>query len=537
MSSDTESKTFRLYAPGKQRVELLGDFNDWQRNKHRLTADDDGWWSIDVDLPPGRHTWRFRVDDELEFTDPCSKEVEQDEDGRWRSVIRIGEAAFDWQHDNGDYQRPDYQDLVIYELHVGDFTGGGGFSDVQDRIDHLSTLSVNAVQLMPVFARDPDDHWGYEPMFLQAPDPRFGSPDDLRRLIDALHQRSIAVILDIVLAHVHGDHPFAKLWEPEDSPYLGQDASNDNEFGFPSFDYDKPAARAFAAGVQRYWIEQYHVDGFRYDYLKLLKCQSDEDISALVEPARDARADAFLIGETLPEEPKRINDSDLDGNWHLRFSRALRAMAHEDEVDGYKFDELDEVAKIFDPDDQGYDQRSQMVNFLESHDEERLAHTIADEGFDEDQRGKKLAMLAVLLLTAPGPAMIYAGQEWGEDAEKSQDPNPLQWDLLGNEANRMLFEWYRKLIGTRRDHPALRRGNVDVEHVDNQSKTLVIRRWEDDGEVILVAANFSADQQEVDLPLPDAGRWYELTTDQHFEVDQTPHAMPIPPYTTCLIMR
>ncbi len=123
---------------------------------------------------------------------------------------------------------------------------------------------------------------------------------------------------------------------------------------------------------------------FRYDYLNLFTSQSDNDLGLLVNPARQARADIYRIGEHLPEEPPRTNKRELSGCWHQRFMLAMRTLVREDEADGYSFHRINQAAEVLDYDKQGYRNRSQMMNCLESHDDTRLATVLNDAGFDPD---------------------------------------------------------------------------------------------------------------------------------------------------------
>lgn len=524
-AADEGPITFTLYAPDKQHAALVGSFNNWDADADPMKSIGDGLWTLSKELPAGEHRYRFVVDDRT-ITDPYAREVAPDDDGDEddapAAVVRVGDKPFEWKHDG--WQRPGFADLVIYELHIADFTAEGTFEAARQRLDHVEALGVNAIQLMPVNETQLTEGWGYQPTHYFAPRQAYGSPDDLRRFVDDCHRRGIAVILDLVIAHSGPSCPLNQLYDYDQSPWYGEGIGGQNHYGLPTFDHRKPPTQAFAHDVQRYWFDAYHVDGFRYDYAINIGFDGDNGLPRLARDARAARADAYLIGEYLPEDPKRTGATELNAAWHVRSSFALKCLAMQRDHQGYGWGTFEETVKAFDPGHEGYDQAHHMINYIESHDEQRLVHEIRDAGASGDAARRRLALAATLLLTAPGVPMVYHGQEFGEAAHLGINERiPLRWDLLATTGGKGLRDYYAQLIDLRRRHPALRAEGFRFAAVHNDEKWLVLHRWNDEGDEVVAAMNFGDAARTINVPLPKAGAWRDVLRDRLVERGEDEH--------------
>lgn len=512
--------TFALYAPGKQSVHLVGEFNGWDRTADPMTATAEGMWWIEKQFEPGAHTYQFFVDGEILICDPYARllaeEVEFDPP---RAIVEVGRQPFAWHHDA--WPRPPFQDLIIYELHVGNFSPEGTLQGVIDRIGYLKDLGINAIELMPIFEFCGNEYnWGYNPAYFFTVEKSYGSPDDLRRLVDEAHGQGIAIILDIVLAHTARVHPFNRLYLYEESPWYGPGIGELNQFGFPMLDYTKPATQAFVHDVQHFWLHEFHIDGLRYDYVHGIGFREELGLPYLVKTAREARPDVYLIAEYSPEDPATTNTSGVDGAWHVAGSYALKALLGEGEFTGFHSDDFVRCAGILNPWEQGYAHAAKMVNFLESHDEERVIPDLLAAGLDETAARFKSGLGASVLFTMPGEPMLYQGQEWGEATGRILEPNPLHWELLETEGGRGLFEHYRRLCWLRRERPALRAEGYALDALYPEQKSLVYHRWNDEGDEVVVAVNFSPVAQNLTIPFPRPGRWREWLRDEVIEVQE-----------------
>ncbi|MFP4055128.1 MAG: alpha-amylase family glycosyl hydrolase [Phycisphaerae bacterium] len=512
---------FAVYAPGKDSVHLIGDFNDFDRQADPLEqVSDQGLWTVSKQLPEGDHAYQYVIDGDLVICDPYARRVDHPSDGGVaRAIAEVGATPYEWHHDGED--RPGREDLIVYEINLPDFTPGGGFRDAVDKLDYLAELGVNCIELMPVFGVEEHDKWGYTPTLLFAPNQEYGRPEELKWLVDESHRRGISVVLDIVLTHTGREHPFNRMYDYDDSPWYGQGpVQEDNEYGLPQLDYCKPAARCFAGDVIEYWMEEYHVDGFRFDYLKNVGISEDgHGIPTLVEEARRVRANVLLIGEHLPEAPEMMIDTDLDACWHARFSHAMKALLTESEVMGYDWGDFEHCVNVLDAEQEGYgDRPGFMLNYTESHDEQPTVLEATKAGFDEKIARRKSALGATVLLTAVGKPMLHAGQELGDDQAIDMNDTPVPWDRLDRPGGAGLHDHYQRMCRFRHDHPGLQSENLQIDRINADSKTLVYHRWNDDGDEIVVAVNFLGRSQTVQVPFPRDGTWRELFTAQDIEV-------------------
>jgi len=221
-----------LFAPYNEVVELIGDFSGWK--PLAMSRGDDGWWRVSVELSDGDHLYKFRVKslsyfamgETLDVFDPYALHVTNDE--HENSIVRVKDGQrvwteYVWRHD--DVPLPQNEELVIYELFVGDFGGTndrrGVFTDVIARLDSLQDLGINCIELMPV-KFFPGQGWGYNLRSLFAVASVYGSADELCQLVDECHARGIRVVIDGVYNHADSESPLAKIaygyWYYEQNP-------------------------------------------------------------------------------------------------------------------------------------------------------------------------------------------------------------------------------------------------------------------------------------------------------------------------------
>lgn len=510
--------TFALYVPGKKSVHVMGDFNGWDKCADPLHSTPGGLWWLQKPFPPGAHPYQYVVEGEIVICDPFARILAEDASCHPpRAVIRVGQKPFQWNHD--DWKRPQLHELILYELHVGDFTPEGTLAAAITRLDYLQNLGINAIELMPIFEFNGGQGWGYNPTYFFTVEQSYGTPDDLRRLIDEAHARGIAVILDIVLAHTAQNHPFNALYPYAESPWYGRGYGEQNQFGFPALDYTRGPAQDFARDVQSFWLREFHLDGFRYDYLHGIGI---EGLTPLVNAARQVRPDAFLIGEFLPEFPAAFKNCALDALWHCSLCFALKAMLFEGESNGFHWDDFDRCIQTLDPQAQGYEEGPRMINYLESHDEGRVVHQRLEAGVDEQTALRKAALGAVVLFTMPGEPMLYHGQEWGDPSpRKVGERAPIRWDRLETPAGHALFEHHQRLCRLRRTHPALQTGGFSLDASYPDQKSIVYHRWNAEGDEVVVAVNFSPVPQTLRVPVPRSGLWQEVLQGREFNVEGT----------------
>lgn len=530
-----------LFAPYNEVVQLIGNWNDWKPVD--LEKSDDGWWRCKVDLPDGVYLYKFRVksksyfatDQMLDVFDPYAMSVTND--GNENSLLRVRDGkrvdvAYAWKND--DKPLPTNQDLIIYELHVGDFTGGHGdrgkgreyekgqFKHVIEKLDYLKELGINCIELLPV-KEFPGKGWGYTLRSLFAVENSYGGPEDLCRLIDEAHGRGMRVIIDGVYNHADADSPLAKI----DYEYWFHNPNPDPDYmqWGPKFNYGKwddnlkvfPARKYVIESIQ-FWVEHFHIDGIRFDATRAIK-----DFDTMRELA-DAAFNKiggikpfFTVAEHVPEDPAitgRPDGGPMDAAWHDWFARVLQAVILAKEVEGQRPDDLDLLQTRLDPSKNGYGASSRFVNFIGNHDFHRILHMLGDDAkiFD-DAAFRRVKLGTALLLTAPGIPMLWMGQEFGFSSEKSLEPRPLDWALLKNERNAQLLDFHKHLIHARHDFGALRADSYQTVLYDKDRLIFAFKRWDFAGSVAVVVANLkdipAGDFEIKDVGLED-GSWREI---------------------------
>ena len=523
---------FKLFAPYNEKATLKGCFSDW--SELPMQRDEEGYFRTSVDLEDGVYQYRFRVQSQSyfleanEWVDVCDPYATDIDDPSQNSVVRIkdGKKIIDtyvWQHD--DKPLPGNEELVIYELFVGGFSGGeadkkerGRFKDAIDKLDYLQDLGINAIELMPIQEYPGDKYWGYNPRHYFAVESSYGSTEDLKRLIDECHGRGMRVLMDCIFNHGDTETPLTKI--NFDYWFTREPTDPDNSWG-PEFDYDrydekldlKPAWE-FIGDVVRFWIEEYHIDGIRYDAAKQIA--NHDFMSWISQQARQAAAMKPFINtaEYIPENPNLAGyDKPMDACWHESFYQQV--LKH---VSGDGFD-LNGFKQTIDCSQQGYESMTTAINYISCHDHKYTLAELGDRSIFGDEAFKRAKLGAVLLMTAVGIPLVWMGNEFGE--YNPEEEIAIDWTLLKDNPNQDLRDYYRGLIVLRRDNHALRTSNIDFFYEDPESKVLAYIRWNDEGSRVVVVINFSGDfLKDYAIALPHDGTWHEWTRDYRVETQQ-----------------
>ena len=181
------------------------------------------------------------------------------------SAFTINSLAQPFGWTDANFRVPEVDRMVVYELHVGEFNST--FQGVIDQLDYLYDLGVNVLELMPVTNVKEEVEWGYTPLGFFAPDERYGGAAGMKRLVNACHARDIAVVVDAVYAHAHPEFPYNLVYETSGEPNPVMGWFEGEFFSRPGFDYRKSFTRDYFLNINRHWLDEYHVDGFRYDYV------------------------------------------------------------------------------------------------------------------------------------------------------------------------------------------------------------------------------------------------------------------------------
>lgn len=517
--------TFALWAPWKKSVHLIGDFNDWNMSADPLAVDESGLWWVEKQLTPGTYGYQFVIDGETTIGDPYARKLRWSGGNIPHALVEVGAKPYEW-HDGGFGIKPLNQ-LVIYELHVGDFSPEGTFAGVTNRLDHIANLGVDAIELMPIQEFPGDQSWGYNPAYFFAPESSYGTADDLKQLIDAAHQRGIGIILDMVFNHTTGDGPLNMLYPYDQNPYMSTDG---NPYGFPDLNHWNDATKRLIADIQSYWLTEYHIDGFRYDYVEGIEWDGVNGMSFITWSARQAKPYAYLIAEHIVGDTAAVvHETEADASWHWQFAKVIGAQLSEGEYQGNEYGDLAAVERVLTFDGDGYTDNAQPINYLESHDEERITRIVMGNPTIGEAGAVRKSMLgAIALFTAQGVPMLYSGQEFGASSEKTIDASKLPWAQMESDAGKALYQHYATLAYLRHTQAAFHTNNFQVLLADSEKNVLVYHRWADNGSVVVVALNFSPTDQHVAIDFPHPGTWHEWLHDYDEHVSDGPVEVDIP---------
>ncbi|MBM3449011.1 MAG: 1,4-alpha-glucan-branching protein, partial [Bacteroidetes bacterium] len=294
------SVRLQLYAPNKDYVFVVGDFNNWELNLNFLmnrTPDGSTYWIDIPNLQSGvEYRFQYHIDAEgLRVADVYADKILDYWNDPWISettypnlidypvgltsepvsVFQINPAAFNWT--DQAFVRPAKSKLVVYELLVRDFLEDRSYQSLKDSLDYLENLGVTAIQLMPINEFEGNNSWGYNPSFYFAPDKAYGTAEALKTFINEAHNRGIAVILDIALNHSFGQNPMVRMYfnpnagdygQPTaENPWFNQTPKHDFNVGY-DFNHESSRTRDFCKRVLAYWMNEFHADGYRFDLSK-----------------------------------------------------------------------------------------------------------------------------------------------------------------------------------------------------------------------------------------------------------------------------
>ena len=423
---------FRLWAPAAREVAVrLHGSSDAQ--DFPAVAVGEGWFELEpLDVHIGDR-YRFVIDGRQAVPDPASRWNPDDVHGA--SVV-VDPASFDWQ-DTGWSGRP-WHEVVLYELHVGTFTPEGTFAGVERRLDYLVRLGVTAIELMPVADFPGARDWGYDGALLFAPDAAYGTPEDLKRLVQAAHARGLMVFLDVVYNHFGPEGNYLHVYAPQ---FFTE--RHHTPWGM-AIDFDGPASRTvrdFYVHNALYWLEEFHVDGLRLDAVHAIYNRSGDDIlatiAAAVRAGPGANRHVHLVLENDDNQArhlcrKRAAGACYDAQWNDDIHHAFHVLLT-GESDGYYADYADDpLAHLgrclaegfaYQGEQSGYRggvERGEpsaglpataFVSFLQNHDQ--IGNRAFGERLTVLARPAPLAAALAVVLLAPAPPLLFMGEEWG----------------------------------------------------------------------------------------------------------------------------
>ncbi|CAF0785050.1 unnamed protein product, partial [Didymodactylos carnosus] len=466
------------------------------------------------------------------FVDPYATDVdERGTDDAHKAVgiltIKNGKRLIDeyeWKYD--DCMLPPDEELVIYELHVGDFSGGekdtyvrGQFKHIIEKIEYLKELGVNAIELMPVKEYPGNHSWGYNPRYYFAIETSYGTTADMKQMIDEFHKNGMRVICDGVYNHSDCSSPLTQIdhdyWYHHNPKDVSMSWGPEWNYGHFDQKYNVWPARKFIGDSIRYMVEEFHIDGIRFDAARQI--QNFDFLHWVTKEAKKAAGSKpfYTVAEFLPDEPCITNiDGPMDGCWHDSFYWALRDCILYDNVD------LERLKSVIDCRRQGFFGVPNVVNYIGNHDHDRLFVELGKErNIFGDEAFRRIRLGVVIQMTAMGIPMIWMGEEIGEYKEKSPGVSKVDWSLIedrpdnSNAQNKALVAFYRGLVHLRKGNKAFFTTNLEYIHEDGNAKVLAFQRWSDTGDRVVVIINFSQNfLAGYTVPnLPCNGCWHEWT--------------------------
>ena len=529
--------TFALHAPGKNYVALKGSFNSEFPQGELMKSSGDTLWWLTKTIPDGEYSYQYSINGNRLIADPWSKDIEwidpQTCEESWNASLAkttfvVGSDPFPWT--DSEYEKPGLKDLIIYEMHPGDFSGDpqnpGTFNYLTQKVaeGYFNDLGVTAIELMPINEFEGSVSWGYNPSYHMAPESSYGTPEELKLLVDTCHRQGIAVIFDVVFNHAWGSSALWQLNETDD----GHDIQNDYYFNGVSqwgnklehwreVNGKKYRTWKYISEVLRTWIEDYHIDGFRYDVSHGVGWDHTnmQGMAYYVKYVHDLDPTAYNICEDFPGGATwtNINRSpDADAGWHADFHWRMKDVL----VSNLKI--FGEIKNVIDLD--GYTDYTGLINYTVSHDERRLMYELASAGRDAALMRTKMG--TSVLMTSVGIPMLFNGQEFAQNTSNRNQsgnpiPEPLQWNNLSTDWGQDMFEHYKRLIWLRKNRNVLRSPFMDIKIASNVNRSLVY--WRNNAnEKVVVAGNFNSSKKSLDIPFPANGEWYEFVRDDTFMV-------------------
>ena len=593
---DDSTVRLSLFAPFKSFVHVIGDFNDWaptdasvlyrdvEAGGDPATADSVWWW-IELDnLAPGEEiAFQYLVDGELRIADPYSPKVLLPDDqfiseatypglrdypaeaaGAPATVITPGAAPYAWQVD--DFERPAQEELVIYELLVRDFLAAHDWDTLADTLDYLDRLGVNAIELMPVSEFGGNINWGYQPTFHLALDKYYGPADQFKAFVDEAHARGMAVLLDVVYNHADQPSPLVTLYGcTEEGLYTNSPPRHPFNV-FCDLDHTNPATQYWLDRANRWWMEEYRVDGYRFDLaggfmqagnffgynaqrvalfqrmadvlwayddeaIIILEnlIDSDQEYRELAEYRRDEGLPGMMVWHHMNRE---YNQGSMGYPTATDFPSALTNTYPPDWVSGMPV--------------------GGAVTYMESHDEQWMmfrnraygnssgAYDVTDLATALDRQ--KLA--GTFFFPVPGARMLWQfgelGYGWGDEGEQClvngeypgecpdgvpgrTDPKPIRWDYYDDPDRRRLYETWAALIHLRSDYAIFTSPDTEFDG----RLGLVEGRWiklslpdapEGEPSEVVIVGNFGVEATAVAPIFPSSGTWYEFFSDTELSV-------------------
>ncbi len=529
--------------------------NDFLMKRYYVSEDSVMYWHKIENITPDQvYQYQFLIDGDLRIADPYGRLILDSRNDPYieaetypglpqypknkteQLVSAFEKKTSEFQWTDQDYVKPDKEKLVFYEMLIRDFTTGHSYNSTLEKLDYLDSLGVNVIELMPINEFEGNLSWGYNPSMYFAVDKYYGTAEDLKNFVNECHNRGMAVVTDVVYNHAFGSNTMARMylnestWQPsEENPWFNPTAPHtDYNWGY-DFDHSSKHTQYFLDRVNHYWIDEFHIDGYRFDFtrgftnksggsggydanrIKILKRMADKiwekDSSALVVLEH-------LVDENSGEMKELAEYGMLLwGNMNHSYNEA--AMGYDSDL-SWGFYET-----------RGWNEPN-LVTYMESHDEERLMYKNLNYGnsagdydiqhlYTALQRQK---LVNAFFLTLPGPKMIWQfgelGYDYSIDYNGRTGIKPIRWDYYQNANRRNLYETIKALLQLRNENDIFTSKQTTVNlDLDGFVKKIKLTG---NGNA-LVVGNFDVEPRTTTLNFVHGGNWYDFFSGDTMEVN------------------
>lgn len=608
--TDATKATLVLDAPLKDFVYVAGSFNNWQPSSSYAMKKDPTsgkFWLELTGLVSGvNNTYQYWVGDAsplvnspalVKTADPYSTLVlsPYDDPGipastypsmpvypagqeREVTVLQTGQTIYPWSTATTNFVKPEKDKLVVYEVLVRDFDANRNYQNLIDRIGYFKNLKINAIELMPVMEFEGNESWGYNTSFHMALDKFYGPTTKLKELIDVCHQNGIAVILDVALNHAFGRSPMVRMWmnDPDgdgfgspttENPYFNTTAMHSYNVG-EDFNHQLPRTQNYVKRVIKQWIEEYKIDGLRWDLTKgfTQNCPSNvsggqeactgnyqQDRVDILKEYADYSWSLDPTHYTIFEHLGTNNEEQQWANYRISETPSKGVMMWGNMNNNYNQLSMGYAGNISGMTSQsrGF-AANRLMGYAESHDEERLMYKNLQFGNTTNTAHNvkdiyvalsRMSAIGAVSLLVPGPKMIWHFGELGwqssiytcnnngvvndnssaiaGDCKLDTKPQP-QWvqDWLNNDfRNKIYYDWAR-MIGLKTTE-AVFSGTATMVNVSNLTPNIKITNStlaDTELKNVLIIANFDVIAKDVATGFQNTGVWYNLMNNTSYNV-------------------
>jgi len=585
--TDNTKATLVFYAPNKEFIHVIGSFNDWEISNASLlkkdTAKNRFWIELTGLSPQTDYTYQYIINADIRVADPYSTVVLTENNDQYINattypnlpsypagktnhavtLLRTGDASYAWQNTN--FQKPKKTDLVIYELLIRDFDALHSFDAVKNRLNYLQELGVNAIEFMPVNEFDGNESWGYNPSFHMALDKYYGNITSFKQLIDECHKRGIAVILDVVYNHASGQNPYYRMWNTDNGGYGGQ-ASADSPFFnqtathsysvFNDLNHSKQATKDYVKRVSQYWIDEFKIDGFRWDLTKgfTQNCTANDEgctgsyqadrvavLKGYADNQWEIDSNFYVIFEHLGQDPEekewvnyRLSEGKgimLWGNQNYNYRQAAAGNTSQSNFSNVSYKNRNWPAPA-------------NISYMESHDEERLMVESLTAGKATSTYNiktlttalKRQELAGAFFFTVPGPKMIWQFGEFGYDFNIDYNGRignkPIKWDYFEVQERKNVYNTWSKLIQLKLKYDIFETSDftIDLGNTNGLKKIQLTSTGAADIQYINIIGNFGITTQNINPIFQKTGTWYDvLDNNQTINVSNTNNLISLAP--------